>query len=105
MTEKQARDQYGDIRVGKFPFSANGRALIANEQIGKVKVLVEPEFGEIVGVSIAGPHATELIRQGAVMLHAELTTESMEHFIAAHPSLSEAIHEALHSAIGHAVHV
>jgi dihydrolipoamide dehydrogenase len=105
LTEKQARDQYGDIRVGEFPFSANGKALIANEQTGKVKVLVEPEYGEIVGVSIVGPHATELIGQGIVMLHAELTTDSMEQFIAAHPTLSEAINEAILSAAGHAVHV
>ncbi|MED4227875.1 dihydrolipoyl dehydrogenase [Neobacillus cucumis] len=105
LTEKQAIDQYGDIRVGEFPFSANGKALISNEQAGKVKVLVEPEYGEIVGVSIVGPHATELIGQGTVMLHAELTTDTMEQFIAAHPSLSEAIHEAILSAVGHAVHV
>jgi dihydrolipoamide dehydrogenase len=105
LTEKQAIDQYGDIRVGEFPFSANGKAFIANERAGKVKVLVEPEYGEIVGVSIVGPHATELIGQGTVMLHAELTTDSMEQFIAAHPSLSEAIHEAILSAVGHAVHI
>ncbi|TWE01856.1 dihydrolipoamide dehydrogenase [Neobacillus bataviensis] len=105
LTEKQAREQYGDIRVGEFPFSANGKALIANERNGKVKVLIEPQFGEILGVSIVGPHATELIGQGTVMLHAELTTETMENFIAAHPSLSEAVHEALLSTVGHAVHV
>lgn len=105
LTEKQAREQHGDIRVGEFPFAANGKALIANERSGKVKVIIEPEFGEIVGVSIVGLHATELIGQGAVMLQAEMTTESMENFIAAHPSLSEGIHEALLSAMGHAVHV
>ncbi|MCM3729277.1 dihydrolipoyl dehydrogenase [Neobacillus cucumis] len=105
LTEKQASEQYGDIRVGEFPFSANGKALIANERNGKVKVLIEPQFGEILGVSIVGPHATELIGQGTVMLHAELTTETMENFIAAHPSLSEAVHEALLNAVGHAVHV
>lgn len=105
MTEKQARDQFGDIRVGEFPFSANGKALIANERIGKVKVLIEPEYGEIIGVSIVGPHATELIGQGTIMLHAELTTDIMENFIAAHPTLSEAVHEAMLSAVGHAVHI
>ena len=105
LTEKQAREQFGDIRVGEFPFAANGKALIANERLGKVKVFVEPEFGEILGVSIVGLHATELIGQGAIMLHAEMTTDLMEQFIAAHPSLSEAIHEALLSAVGHAVHV
>lgn len=105
LTEKQAREKYGDIRMGEFPFSANGKALIANEQAGKVKVMIDPEFGEIVGISIVGAHATELIGQGAVMLHAELTADLMENFIAAHPTLSEAVHEALLSAVGHAVHV
>jgi dihydrolipoamide dehydrogenase len=105
LTEKQARNQFGEIRVGEFPFSANGKAFIGNEQNGKVKVIIEPEFGEILGVSIVGPHATELIGQGTVMLHAELTTDIMEHFISAHPSLSEAVHEALLSAVGQAVHV
>ncbi|WP_264737728.1 dihydrolipoyl dehydrogenase [Cytobacillus firmus] len=105
LTEKQAREKYGDIRIGEFPFSANGKALIANEQAGKVKVMIDPEFGEILGISIVGAHATELIGQGAIMLHAELTADIMENFIAAHPTLSEAVHEALLSAVGHAVHV
>jgi dihydrolipoamide dehydrogenase len=105
LTEKQARDQFGDIRVGEFPFSANGKALIANVRDGKVKVFIDPEYGEVLGVSIVGPHATELIGQGTVILHAELTTDIMDHFIAAHPSLSEAVHEALLNAVGHAVHV
>lgn len=104
LTEKQAREQYGDIRVGEFPFQANGKAMILNEPIGKVKVLVEPEFSEIVGLSIVGPRATELIGQGTIMLHAEMTIDVMENFIAAHPTLSEAIHEALLSAAGRGVH-
>jgi dihydrolipoamide dehydrogenase len=104
MTEKQARNRYGDIRVGEFSFAANGKSLILNQTIGKVKVIVEPQYNEILGFSIVGPHATELIGQGAVMLHAELTVDVMENFIAAHPTLSEAIHEALLSAVGHAVH-
>ncbi|MCL6571489.1 MAG: dihydrolipoyl dehydrogenase [Bacillus sp. (in: Bacteria)] len=104
LTEKQARVQYGEIRVGEFPFSANGKALIANERVGKVKVIIEPEFGEILGISIVGPHATELIGQGTIMLHAELTTDILKDLMAAHPTVSEAIHEALLSASGHAVH-
>ncbi|PLR81294.1 dihydrolipoyl dehydrogenase [Bacillus canaveralius] len=105
LTEKQARDQYGDIKIGEFPFTVNGKALISGERMGKVKVLVEPRYHEIVGLSIVGPHATELIGQGTLMLHAELTTDVMEHLITAHPTLSEAVHEALLSAVGHAVHV
>lgn len=104
LNEKQAREKYGDIRIGQFSFSANGKALIMGEQIGKVKVLVEPQFNEIIGITIIGPHATELIGQGTIMLHAEMTTDSMENFISAHPTLSEAIHEALLSALGQPVH-
>ncbi|EJR54933.1 dihydrolipoyl dehydrogenase [Bacillus cereus VD107] len=104
LTEKGARKQYGDILIGEFSFTANGKALILGEQMGKVKVIVEPKYQEIVGISIIGPRATELIGQGTVMLHTEVTADIMRDYIAAHPTLSEAIHEALLQAIGHAVH-
>ncbi|WP_439022496.1 dihydrolipoyl dehydrogenase [Bacillus thuringiensis] len=104
LSEKLAREQYGDILIGEFPFSANGKALIIGEQTGKVKVIVEPKYQEIVGISIIGPHATELIGQGTVMIHTEVTADIMRDYIAAHPTLSEAIHEALLQAVGHAVH-
>ncbi|MFY4672993.1 dihydrolipoyl dehydrogenase [Bacillus anthracis] len=104
LSEKLAREQYGDILIGEFPFSANGKALIIGEQTGKVKVIVEPKYQEIVGISIIGPCATELIGQGTVMIHTEVTADIMRDYIAAHPTLSEAIHEALLQAIGHAVH-
>lgn len=104
LTEKQAKEKYGDIRVGEFSFAANGKALILNEQSGKVKVVMEPELQEIVGVTIIGPKATELIAQGTLMLHSELTADVMESFIAAHPTLSEAVHEAVLNAVGHAIH-
>ncbi|MFB6465521.1 dihydrolipoyl dehydrogenase [Cytobacillus sp. Hz8] len=104
LTEKEARETYGDIRIGEFPFSANGKAMIADAPFGKVKVLIEPKYGEIIGISIIGHHATELIAQGTVMLHAELTIDLLENMITAHPTLSEAIQEALLSAIGNAVH-
>ncbi|KAB2459870.1 dihydrolipoyl dehydrogenase [Bacillus sp. CH126_4D] len=105
LNEKDAREQYGDIQIGEFPFTANGKALIIGEQTGKVKVIVEPKYQEIIGISIIGPHATELIGQGTVMIHTEVTADIMRDYIAAHPTLSEAIHEALLQAIGHAVHV
>lgn len=100
----QARDQYGDIRVGEFPFSANGKALISNAT-GKVKVIAEPQFDEIVGISIVGPCATELIGQGTVILNGELTLDVMESFISAHPLLSEPIQKAARNAAGQAAHV
>ncbi|MDJ1476151.1 dihydrolipoyl dehydrogenase [Bacillus sp. LS15-K4] len=104
LNEKDAREQYGDIQIGEFPFTANGKALIIGEQTGKVKVVVEPKYQEIIGISIIGPRATELIGQGTVMLHTEVTADIMRDYIAAHPTLSEAIHEALLQAVGHAVH-
>ncbi|PEC56780.1 dihydrolipoyl dehydrogenase [Bacillus cereus] len=104
LNEKDAREQYGDIQIGEFPFTANGKALIIGEQTGKVKVIVEPKYQEIIGISIIGPRATELIGQGTVMLHTEVTADIMRGYIAAHPTLSEAVHEALLQAIGHAVH-
>ncbi|MED0948790.1 dihydrolipoyl dehydrogenase [Bacillus mobilis] len=104
LSEKDASEQYGDIQIGEFPFTANGKALIIGEQAGKVKVIVEPKYQEIIGISIIGPRATELIGQGTVMIHTEVTADIMRDYIAAHPTLSEAIHEALLQAIGHAVH-
>ncbi|MGO0062667.1 dihydrolipoyl dehydrogenase [Brevibacillus fluminis] len=104
LTERQARAKYGDIRIGEFPFSANGKALILQETAGKVKVLVEPGFHEIVGISIVGPRATELIGQAALLLHTEMTADALEDFIAPHPTLSEALFEAVRGAVGHAVH-
>ncbi|WP_400162431.1 dihydrolipoyl dehydrogenase [Brevibacillus sp. TJ4] len=104
LTEAQAREQYGDVRIGEFAFSANGKALIGKEPAGKVKVIVEPTYHEIVGMSIVGPRATEMIGQGTLMLHAEMTTDAMEDLIAAHPTLSEAVTEAVANATGRAIH-
>ncbi|WP_019241051.1 MULTISPECIES: dihydrolipoyl dehydrogenase [Bacillus] len=105
LTEKQARTVYQSVLVGECPFSMNGKSLILNNRNGKVKVLVEPEYGEIIGLTIVGPHATELIGQGALMIHGEMTVDSLEDFISAHPTLSEAIHEAILQAKGRAIHM
>lgn len=104
LNEESARKQYEEIRIGTSAFSANGKALILNQPAGHVKVIVEPQYQEILGVSIIGPNATEMIGQAAVMMHAELTADTLEQFIAAHPTLSEAIHEAVLQTIGRAVH-
>ncbi|AGK54222.1 dihydrolipoyl dehydrogenase [Bacillus sp. 1NLA3E] len=104
-SEAQARKEYGDIRIGEFPFSANSKAQILNETNGKVKVIIENEFHEIVGMSIVGPYATELISQGTVMLDAELTADFFELTTTAHPSVSEAVHEALLQVTGHPLHI
>lgn len=104
LTEKQARHVYGEVQIGEFPFAANGKALIKHQAEGKVKIVAEPEFGEIVGVSMIGPDVTEIIGQAAAIMNGEMTADMAEHFIAAHPTLSETLHEALLSTIGLAVH-
>ncbi|MDM5199393.1 dihydrolipoyl dehydrogenase [Fictibacillus enclensis] len=104
LTENQAREQYTEVKVGEFSFGANGKAMILNEPSGKVKVLVEPQYNEVLGLSIVGPRATELIGQGTLMIHGELTVDVLEDFIAAHPTLSEAISEAIAITMGQAVH-
>ncbi|MCM3675457.1 dihydrolipoyl dehydrogenase [Peribacillus simplex] len=104
LTEKEARKKYGEIKVGEFAFSANGKAILSNKPVGKVKVLVNPQYNEILGFSIVGQHATELIGQGTVMMHTEITTDMMEDLVPAHPTFSESIHEALLNVAGQAVH-
>nr|WGD90534.1 dihydrolipoyl dehydrogenase [Bacillus subtilis] len=101
MTERQARSIYGDVKIGEFPFSANGKALIKQQAEGKVKIMAEPEFGEIVGVSMIGTRCNRAHRyQAAAIMNGEMTADMTEHFIAAHPTLSETLHEALLSTIG-----
>jgi len=78
--------------------------MIVQETSGKVKVLVEPVYHEIVGVTLVGPKATELIGQATLLLHAEMTADAMESFIAPHPTLSEALSEAIRGVLGHAIH-
>ncbi len=65
-------------------FSANGKAALSNKPVGKVKILVNPQYNEILGFSIVGQHATELIGQGTIMLHAEITADMLEDLVAAH---------------------
>lgn len=104
LTEEQARSQYERIRIGESSFRTNPKALIHNEQMGKVKVIVESQSEEIVGFSIVGHLATELIGQGAVMIQAGLKYKNMIDLIAAHPTLSEAVQEAILAAKNQAVY-
>lgn len=105
LSEEQARNIYGEILVGESFFSVNAKAVIHSEKVGKVKVFVEAETDEILGFSIVGPRATELIGQGALMMHAEIASNYLKDSIAAHPTLSEAIQEALLAAKRQAVYV
>ena len=105
MTEAAAKGNGREIAVGRFPFTASGKAVALAETEGFVKVVADKATGEILGVHIVGPEATELIHEFAVGRTLEATLEEIIHTIHAHPTLSEAALEATLSALGHAIHL
>src|SRR5216683_6124056 len=94
LSEAKARERGYEVLVGKFPFSANGKARVINDTSGFVKIVGEKKYDEVLGVHIVGPHATELIAEAGAALKLEVTSEELVRTIHAHPTLSEAIHEA-----------
>ena len=105
LTEDQAREKYGEIRVGKFPFAANGRALASGETAGFVKVILDNKYGEILGIHIIGAMAAEMISQASLIMEMEATAEEVIDTIYGHPTYSEALYEALADALGVAIHL
>jgi dihydrolipoamide dehydrogenase len=94
-TEEEARSEYGDeLQVGRFPFTASGKAVASAHTAGFVKLLVEPEGGEIVGAHIVGQGATELIAEIGLAMTLEATTAEVAATCHAHPTLSEALLES-----------
>ena len=104
LTEQQCKDRKIDYKVGKFPFSANGRARTSGETEGFVKVIRGAKYGEILGAHIVGAHATELIHELVVARTNEYTVEEVDLAIHAHPTLSEAIAEATLDSLGKMIH-
>ncbi|MBC7797087.1 MAG: dihydrolipoyl dehydrogenase [Pyrinomonadaceae bacterium] len=94
LTEAKAREEGYDVKIGKFPFSASGKARILGEEEGFVKIISEGKYDEILGVHIIGPHATELLAEACVAMHLESTSEELGKTIHAHPTVSESIMEA-----------
>jgi dihydrolipoamide dehydrogenase len=105
LTETVARERGYDVRVATFPFSAIGRARIANEIEGFVKIVGETRHDQLLGVHIIGPRATELVAEATVALRFESTVEDLVRTIHAHPTLSEALGEAAHMLHGGAIHL
>ncbi|HEV8376314.1 MAG TPA: dihydrolipoyl dehydrogenase [Candidatus Polarisedimenticolia bacterium] len=103
LTEKQAQERGHSVKSGKFPFSVLGRAQILGETEGFVKIVTDQKYGEVLGVHIIGPKATELVAEGAALLALEATTESIVATLHAHPSLSEAVGEAALDVLGRAL--
>jgi dihydrolipoamide dehydrogenase len=105
LTEGEAKTQGYDVTVGKFNFRANGKAMAAGEQDGFVKIVAEKKYGEVLGMSIVGPHATDLIHVGATAIQLEATLDYMTSMIHAHPTLAEVILEAYETAAhGKSIH-
>jgi len=104
MTEKEARERH-TVKVSRFPLHANSKANILGETHGMVKIIAEEEDGEILGVHIVGPHATELIGEAVFAMEMETTVEEMAHAIHPHPTLSEALGEAAQVLSGGAIHL
>lgn len=100
LTEAKAREKGFQVKVGKFPFAGNSKASILGQHGGFVKVVADEKYGEILGVHIIGPAATELIGEVVVAMSSEATVESMMSTIHAHPTLSEAVQEGFNSVYG-----
>ena len=103
LSEVKAREQGYDVKVGKFPFTANSRASIVGEHEGFIKIVSENEYGEILGVHIIGPQATELIAEAVTAMELEATVEDLMWTIHAHPTLAEAMLDASNSVYGLAI--
>jgi dihydrolipoamide dehydrogenase len=105
LTERKATDRGYDVRVGTFPFGVLGRAKMAGETEGFVKIVAEKKYDEVLGVHMIGLRSTELVAEATLALRLESTVEEIIHAIHAHPTMSEAVAEAAHAAHGAAIHI
>lgn len=103
LTETQAREAGYNVKIGKFPFTANSRASIVGQHEGFIKIVSDADYGEILGVHIIGPQATELIAEAVAAMEAEATVEDLTWTIHAHPTLAEAMLDASNSVYGMAI--
>jgi dihydrolipoamide dehydrogenase len=104
LTEAEARGAYEHIRIGSFPMRANGKSMVEGDTRGLIKVIIDEKYGEILGVHLYCRHAADLIAEAAAAISAEATAEEIAASVHPHPTLSEAIQEAFHAALGQAIH-
>jgi dihydrolipoamide dehydrogenase len=105
LTEAQAKEKGYQVKVGKFPFVGNSKATILDAHDGFVKVVSDAKYGEILGVHIIGPYATEIIAEAVTAIQLEATVEEMMFTIHAHPTVAEALLDAFSSVEGKAINV
>jgi dihydrolipoamide dehydrogenase len=104
-TEDEAKEAGYDVKVSKFPFQANGKALGMGDSDGFVKLIADAQYGEILGASMIGPEVTELLPEYTLAHNAELTAEEIARNVHAHPTISEALMEAAHGIVGETIHI
>lgn len=104
LTEKQAKEKGYEVKVAKFPFQANGKALGLGDYAGFVKYVTDTKYGEILGAHLIGPEVTELLPELTLAANMELTAEQIASNVHAHPSLSETLMEAAHGLVGGYIH-
>ena len=105
MTEAQARERGFSVKLGRFPFQANGKALGLGDYAGWVKLIVEEKYGELLGATLVGPEVTELLPELTLAHMLELTPAEIARNVHAHPTLSETLMEAAHVAEGMGIHI
>jgi dihydrolipoamide dehydrogenase len=105
LTEQAAKEKKLDYQVGKFPFTASGKAVAGGESEGFVKIITDKKTGEIYGAHIIGSEATELIAEYGLAMGLEATVDDIHQTIHAHPTLSEALMEAAAASLGEAIHI
>ena len=105
LTEKEAIAKGVNYEVGKFPLVGNGKSLIIGETSGLVKIVADKETGEVLGMHMCGPNATELIVEGALAIHKKATVEDLLATVHAHPSVGESLQEAAHAVFGNALNM
>ncbi len=105
LTEAQAKERGHTVKVGRFPFQPNGKALGLGDYVGFVKLVVDEKYGEILGASMIGPEVTELLPELTLAQMMELTPAEIARNVHAHPTLSEVLMEAAHAAEGSAIHM
>jgi len=104
-TEQQLKADGANYSVGSFPFAASGRALAANDTQGMVKVIADADTDRLLGVHVLGPQASEMIAQAVIAMEFDASAEDLGLIMFAHPTLSEALHEAALGVAGHAIHM
>ena len=105
LTEAQAKERGYDVKIGRFPFQPNGKALGLGDYMGFVKIVMDAKYGEILGAHMIGPEVTELLPELTLAHMMELTPHEIARNVHAHPTLSEAIMEAAHGADGSPIHI